>query len=83
MSALQAARLGSSGVEEVHMAKNIVRTKTKAAERVSDQEIWLAIRYLDSDTQPETSDIAVIAITLVALLSIVGIVWLLFRICGL
>jgi hypothetical protein len=65
------------------MAKNTVRTKTKAAERVSDQEIWLAIRYLDSDREPETSDITVIAITVVALLSIVGIVWLLFRTCGL
>jgi len=65
------------------MAKNIVRTKTKTTERVSDQEIWFAIRYLDSDTGPETSDIAVIAITVVALLSIVGIVWLMFRICGL
>jgi hypothetical protein len=64
------------------MADNIGQEKANNEETVPDHEIWLAIRYLDPDRERKASDIPVI-ITLLALLSIVCVVWVLLRLRGL
>jgi hypothetical protein len=56
--------------------------KAKDGETVSDQEIWLAVRYLDLDIDSKASDIAVI-LTVFAIFMVVDIVCVLLHFRGL
>jgi hypothetical protein len=62
--------------------KNTEQKKKNDEETVSDQEIWSTIRYLDRDTKTKASNIAV-AITSLAIFSIVCIVCVLLLLRGL
>jgi hypothetical protein len=53
------------------MEKHIEHKKAKDEQSLSDQEIWWQIRYLDSDIKRSDS---VVIITVLAILSIVGVV---------
>lgn len=64
------------------MARVTEQKRASARERTLDQEIWLAIDYLDPDARKDTSDIALV-ITLVSLLFIVCIVCVLLHRRGL
>ena len=78
----RAVSIGIAAPRRRHVVKNTEQKKAKHEETVSDQEIWLAIRYLDPDIERKVTDIAVIT-TLLALFSIICIVWLLLRLRGL
>ena len=53
------------------MEKHIEHKKAKDEQSLSDQEIWWEIRYLDPDIKRSDS---VVIITVLAILSIVGVV---------
>jgi hypothetical protein len=53
------------------MEKHIEHKKAKAEQSLSDREIWWMIRYLDPDIKRSDS---VVAITVLAIVSIVGVV---------
>jgi len=53
------------------MEKHIEHKKAKDEQSLSDREIWWTIRYLDQDIKRSDS---VVIITVLAILSIVGVV---------
>ena len=54
------------------MAKNVRLTGSQKDVGVSDQEVWLAIRYLDPDDSAQFGNNLAVIITMVAVLLIVG-----------
>lgn len=59
------------------MARNLKRRTTGDEEADRDQEMWLAIRYLDPDKDNKASDIAWVILS--ALFAVVCGVWIWFH----
>ena len=59
-----------------------VSKKTLDRDGVSDQEVWAAIRYLDPQSERDTSDFVIIVVLLAAV-SLLTVVLVLLRVRGL
>ena len=64
------------------MDKNTTHTTSTDEQTISELEILWAIRYLDPDMDPETSDV-VVFVVLVAIVSVAFVVCFLLRLRGL